>query len=739
MQVSSTLAEKFDSGAFNPYNNIQAEKKAEGGCIMKKRFLLACICCFACLFSMLPGLVPTADALATWGEVPAEVDKVLDDYIAENFYAGMPDEEKMDAIARFPAQYDYNADNNYSSYVKMIQSGCGNCWASTGAILELCQRLGLEAYARDADMGAGVQHANALVVAGEGDYYVLDAGYTGKAPRYYSVSRQTTLFSYSTYSKDEKLLTVTQYDGDLINAASLTVPETIDVYDYTGKLVTYTVACIGRDFIDPTTFVLPAYVRPRQVNIQEVVLPKSIQRIESSAFGNCGKLNKIVFTGSAPIISVDAFYGVTATVYYPGDADGWTAEARQNYGGTLTWVPYCSGGHTSTEGTVIEKATCQEDGRMSCICSICGASYTEVIPSSGKHSYSGKDFLFDESTGTHSQTCTICGVETTENCTFGAATVKKAASVYQLGVQEYRCTVCGGSCEAAYPYRIFGDNRYETGFAAADTLKEILGVDQFETIIVACGTDFADALAGSYLANQKNAPILLVNKHTMLDVKAYITKNLSANGMVYLLGGDAAISSDMEEALESFHVRRLAGANRYETNLKILAEAGTFGGEILICTGKGFADSLSASAVNRPILLVNRKLNNDQKEFLESSSGKFIIIGGESAVNAEIEAELGEYGTVERIGGANRYETSVLVAQRFFRDPKSAVLAYAQKFPDGLCGGPVAYNLKAPLILTATGKEAAASEYAEKAGVTNGVVLGGSGLISDETARKIFE
>ena len=48
--------------------------------------------------------------------------------------------------------------------------------------------------------------------------------------------------------------------------------------------------------------------------------------------------------------------------------------------------------------------------------------------------------------------------------------------------------------------RVFGADRYTTAFKAADTLKAELGVSKLQNVIVASGTGFADALAGSYLA-----------------------------------------------------------------------------------------------------------------------------------------------------------------------------------------------------------------------------------------------
>lgn len=303
--------------------------------------------------------------------------------------------------------------------------------------------------------------------------------------------------------------------------------------------------------------------------------------------------------------------------------------------------------------------------------------------------------------------------------------------------------------ETAAAIRIAGQNRYETACKTADELKAALGVEKFQTILVASGNDFADALAGSYLAAQKNAPILLSygkdDEYAYLDQETigYIRENLAENGMVYILGGTAAVPVLYDEALAEYTVKRLDGANRFATNLRILEEAGIpADSEILVCTGTNYADSLSASATGKPVLLVwNEKaaLYGEQPAFLEKLENcRFTVIGGESAVCGTLADALGAYGTVERLAGENRFETSVMVAQSCFQAPDSAVLAYAWDYPDGLCGGVLAYAKNAPLILTMDAYEAQAVAYAKDQGITSGTVLGGEGLISDATVRSIF-
>lgn len=289
--------------------------------------------------------------------------------------------------------------------------------------------------------------------------------------------------------------------------------------------------------------------------------------------------------------------------------------------------------------------------------------------------------------------------------------------------------------------RVYGSNRYETSRNIADKLMENIDVDKFNSVIIASGTNFPDALAGSYLASVTGAPIILTNNNRSIDMN-WVEANVSNNANVYVLGGAAAVSKKIETQLKKYNVERLAGTTRYETNLIVLKRAIALGGntkDILVCAGSNFADSLSASATGKAILLVGKSLKKEQKTFLSSAACENIyILGGYGAVDTKIENELATYGSVKRIGGNDRYETSVKIAETFFPNATSAVIAYAKNFPDGLCGGPLAFNMGAPLILTRTGNEAMAVDYASHVGIKSGIVLGGPGLISDDTAKKIF-
>ena len=194
------------------------------------------------------------------------------------------------------------------------------------------------------------------------------------------------------------------------------------------------------------------------------------------------------------------------------------------------------------------------------------------------------------------------------------------------------------------------------------------------------------------------------------------------------------------EGLTGVQTKRLSGPDRYKTNLAILKEAGVSAEDIIVCTGNGFADSLSASAAKLPILLVNMALDADQMEYLKTlNTEKFYLAGGTGVISEGLEAYIKDnFGTVERLGGKNRYETSVMIAEAFFEKPDGAVVAFAKNYPDGLCGGTAAAYLNSPLLLVDDANIDNAVKYAVKAEIKKGLVLGGPTLVSDASVRAIF-
>ena len=83
---------------------------------------------------------------------------------------------------------------------------------------------------------------------------------------------------------------------------------------------------------------------------------------------------------------------------------------------------------------------------------------------------------------------------------------------------------------------------------------------------------------------------------------------------------------------------------------------------------------------------------------------------------------------------------NVATTEAFFnKTVTDAILAYAHNFPDGLCGGPAALSLNAPLILTDNANAVKTNACIEQLRAKNIVVLGGPALISNDALNKIIK
>lgn len=318
-----------------------------------------------------------------------------------------------------------------------------------------------------------------------------------------------------------------------------------------------------------------------------------------------------------------------------------------------------------------------------------------------------------------------------------------------------------GNAPLAVAERISGATRYETAINVAEKLRNTLSGKRFNAVLVADGTDFADALSGTALAYVENAPILLVNGETEDMVVEYINKHMDYQGKVYILGGTSAVSADFEKAVEKFDEVRLGGATRYDTNIAILkqiAEIDKENGEnhlkdIAVCAGLNYPDALSVSATGMPVLLVGSALTAEQDEYLKSIKSvndMYYVIGGTTAVSAGVESDLrsldyvedtttGASADVVRLAGETRYETNEMVVDKFFENKagKTAYIAYGLNYADALTGGALAAHTGCPLLLVNVNDTDAASKIIKEKKYDM-TVIGGVNAVSAETVQKIY-
>lgn len=294
--------------------------------------------------------------------------------------------------------------------------------------------------------------------------------------------------------------------------------------------------------------------------------------------------------------------------------------------------------------------------------------------------------------------------------------------------------------QSTKPYvvsRIYGKDRIDTSIQIA---KSYIKTSEFA--ILANQNNFPDSLSATVLSKKFNAPILLTDakksdKSLIQEIKRLQTKYFVK------IGGEKSISNEVAKQLlpEKSKVRSFKGADRYATNAEIIKEfkdADT----CIIASGENFADSLSIGAYatknGYPIVLVQKnKINDVTKQALKNSKiKKCYIVGGENSVSKSLEKELPQ--VIERIAGNDRYETSLKIADKFYKDAKGAYLASGEVFADSLAINPIAAKFDVPLILTPKDKLPQKTlEYLDNSKIIQVAIIGGEKTVSKQIQQEL--
>jgi len=295
--------------------------------------------------------------------------------------------------------------------------------------------------------------------------------------------------------------------------------------------------------------------------------------------------------------------------------------------------------------------------------------------------------------------------------------------------------------------RLSGGDRYAT--AAAISRSRFAGGAQ--TVFIATGGSFPDALSGSPAAAKANGPILLTAQNQLPAATATELERLRPSKIV-ILGGTGAVSAGVESSLASYagSVARWSGADRYATAATVSRSAFAPGVAVAyITTGTTFPDALSGGAIagrnGGPILLVKTDSVTDATaaELARLKPVTIVILGGTGAVNSAVADALRGYATsstVTRLAGADRYATSVQVSRASYGSAGSdaVFVATGANFPDGLAGGPVAALLPGPLLLVApTQLPGVVANELVRLDPAKVYVLGGTGSISQGVVNSI--
>ncbi len=297
--------------------------------------------------------------------------------------------------------------------------------------------------------------------------------------------------------------------------------------------------------------------------------------------------------------------------------------------------------------------------------------------------------------------------------------------------------------------RLSGDSRY-------NTMAEIsaAGFTTADSVVLASGENFPDALGASALAGALSAPVLLTDSDNLSDEASSEISRLGAE-TVYIVGGTAAVSVNVENALraDGCTVERVFGQSRQETAAQVADEVASLAAPDTAVVASGGApwDSLSASpfayAQNYPVYLTegDGTLSEDTVGAIKANSSikRVVIVGGDNAVKPAAESALRSAGfDVERWSGESRYDTSREIAKHAMAEGMSAgtvAVASGENFPDALAGGALVGSQSGVLLLSPSNDGTQASQWigTHRGEIGTCYLLGGSSALSGIVAMQI--
>jgi putative cell wall-binding protein len=325
--------------------------------------------------------------------------------------------------------------------------------------------------------------------------------------------------------------------------------------------------------------------------------------------------------------------------------------------------------------------------------------------------------------------------------------------------------------------RLAGPARVETSVELSQTR------DSARTVIIAPATSHVEALLSAPLAGMLDAPVLLSHADGLSPEVADEVDRLGARN-AYLVGSTEQLSETIRDDLADAGISamaRLSEDDRYALSARIAREMASYPGvdgfsRMLVARGgadqpsRAWPDTLSAGSLaaetESPILLSRPAALPESTTAVldEFAPDEVSIVGGPAAVSEGVALDVASAtvttdlasdaatatvkatGTeVDRLGGANRYETSVAVARAGLQaglSTPSVWLATGRKYPDALAAGPSAALRGVPVLLVdgtdPDGAAASRTWLSQRRGSLDGAtVVGGPAVVNGEAAEAV--
>lgn len=291
--------------------------------------------------------------------------------------------------------------------------------------------------------------------------------------------------------------------------------------------------------------------------------------------------------------------------------------------------------------------------------------------------------------------------------------------------------------------RISGENRVQTSIEVSKKMFK----EGTNKVVLANQDNYSDVLTAAPFAKANNASLLYISSNSISKEVMSEIARLKAKEIT-IIGGEKSVDEGLKKELEkrNFKVDRLSGADRYKTSAQIAAKL--IDGKtttLEIASGENYADALSlnnaAEKDKAPILLVRvNTIDKSVEDVIKSSKASLInIAGGEKSVSENTKANIKKISnaTVNRIGGVDRYETSILLA-KYSGAKEVVVVASGENFADALVAAPFSAKQKGAILLTNKDKLGQnAEQFIKDTKFNKSYVIGGEKSVSEDVINQL--
>ncbi|WP_373899185.1 cell wall-binding repeat-containing protein [Haloimpatiens sp. FM7315] len=224
-------------------------------------------------------------------------------------------------------------------------------------------------------------------------------------------------------------------------------------------------------------------------------------------------------------------------------------------------------------------------------------------------------------------------------------------------------------------------------------------------------------------------------------------KLIALVALVTILSSSTCVKAQEVTANEkaTVNTKRIQGINRYITSVEVSKVGWNSGSQnVILASGENFPDALCAVPLSKkfdaPILLSGKDYIAEEtlKEIQRLKPKKIFIMGLDGSISKEIENKVKKSVAnleVERVGGKDRYETSVKAAEKI--NSSKAVITSGENYADALSIASIAAQMDMPIVLSC--KESIpskAQEYIKSRNIKEAMLIGGEGVLSKNIENK---